>query len=358
MTHEERLTYFADAMVNKTFQLKPGETLVITSDYGSRHDLNEAISKAAYQAGAKCIIVITAPAPSHGKIADTVIAYEPFTEMMKEADCWLDTGTMGWLYSDAFETVLATNPNIRYLLISNLDLNLLYKTFVYNYCDALVELCAQIKLMVDNASHIRVGCALGTDLEFEIEHRHVITVDIGNASTPGFFTLPALFNIVPRFGSCNGKLVMSAVYCDPWGLLDKPLTILVRDGKIVGTECENQADADSVMAWLEQWNEENIYKVAHTNLGLLAGVKGLCGEGILDERSWGTLNWGFGHVTPSEAPPLGNISKSHFDGMVLNGSIWIDEVPVMENGRFVHSTLAPLADAVIRHYEDSYKTQQ
>lgn len=355
MNSTEKQEFFANFMVNQTFRLKAGETLVITSDYKSHHALNEAISRAAYAAGCKCIIAVTSPAPSHGKVADTVIPYRPFTEMMKSADCWLDTGTMGWLYSDAFETVLATNPRIRYLLISNLDLDLLYQTFVYNFCDELVELCARINEMVTGAKKIRVGCALGTDLEFEVEPRHVITIDIGNASVPGFFTLPALFNIVPRFGSCNGKLVMSAIYCDPWGPLKMPLTLYIRDGRIVKTESENAADASAVMAWLAQWNEENIYKVAHTNLGLLAGVHGLCGEGILDERAWGTLNWGFGHVTPSEAPPNGNISKSHFDGMVLNGSIWIDETPIMEDGRFVHSGLAPLADAVIRHYEDSYR---
>lgn len=343
----DKLHQFAHAMVHTVFQLKPGEVLVITGDYGSNHNINQAISQEAYEAGAWPVLYVTEPAVSHGKAADKAIPKESFVALMDHADCWLDTGTMGWLYSDAFERVLAHRPNLRYLLISNLDLDFLTQMFIENHSAALTDLCRELNEMVCAASSIRVANADGSDLTFELDHRHVITIDIGNAGGPGFFTVPALFNIVPKFGSASGKLVMGAVYADPWGVLDTPLTLHIRDGAIVDVESANQGDADRLKAWLASWEEENIYKVAHTNLGLLPKVTQLTGNGILDERMWGTLNWGFGHVTPSEAPPDGNISKSHFDGMVLKGSFWIDGVPVMEDGVFVHERLKPFAQQII-----------
>ena len=346
MTKEEKIIRFAKHMVKTVFALKAGEVLVISGDWGSNHDINEAIAKEAYEAGAKAVQFITAPAPSHGKVADQVIPYDAFTKMMMHADCWLDTGTMGWLYSDAHEYVLNNNPDIRYLLISATDIDFLTEMFIENYSSALVTLCDRLNDMVSAAKTVRMANADGSDVTFELDHRHQITIDIGNASRPGFFTIPALFNFVPRFGSTEGKLVMQAVYADPWGPLEKPMTLIIEKGYITDIICEKTEDAESMKAWLAKWNDPKIYSVAHTNIGLLPKIRELTGNGMLDERGFGTLNWGFGHVTPSEAPPEGQLCVSHFDGMVMKGSVWIGDEQVMQDGTFIHPDLKELADEV------------
>lgn len=346
MSRQEKIEKLAYAMIHTVFKLKQGETLVITGDFGSNHDINEAIAKEAYEVGAKAVMFITAPAECHGKVADKVIPFGAFTKMMEHADCWLDTGTMGWLYSDAHETVLTTKKDIRYLLISVTDLDFLIQMFIENHSEELITLCDRLNEMVSKASLIRMANVDGTDVTFELDHDHVITIDIGNASRPGFFTIPALFNFVPKFGTAHGKLVFRGVYADPWGLLETPMTLVLEKGNIVDVLSEKQEDADSLKAWLAQWKDPAIYSVAHTNIGLLPKVHGLCGQGILDERGWGTLNWGFGNVSASEAPPIGQPCVSHFDGMVLDGSVWVDDVQVMENGKFVHPELKIYADKI------------
>lgn len=209
-----------------------------------------------------------------------------------------------------------------------------------------VQILKLLNDMISAAETVRMTNEDGTDVSFRLDHRHAVTIDIGNAGGPGFFTIPALFNIVPEFGSANGKLVFQGVYADPWGILEAPMTLLLKNGMIADVQSKKQEDADRLKNWLAKWNDPAIYSVAHTNIGLLPKVRGLCGEGILDERGWGTLNWGFGNVSASEAPPKGQPCVSHFDGMVLDGTVWIDGILVMENGRFVHPELKPYADKI------------
>lgn len=344
----DKIQKVARSLVNNTFRLKKDELLVITSDFKSNHDINEAIAKEAYKVGGKVIIFKTAPAEGHGKAADEVIPHDSFVNMMLNADCWLDTGSMGWLYSTAFEDALTTNKKIRYLLVSNMGIDKLSEMFIENYSPALEKFCEVMKEMIIGAKKITISNPYGTNVEFGIDLNFVLVSDIGVAATPGFYTIPALFNIIPKFDSTNGKIAFSSVFADPCGVLDEPLTVEIKNGMITDVSSNNENDAIALKKWLEKWDDENSYRVAHVNFGLLAKVKELTGNGILDERMWGGINWGFGNISAIDAPPDGIDCKSHFDCILVKPSVWIDDIKIMDNGEFIYGELKLYADEILK----------
>lgn len=346
MTREQKIEQIAKFIVHTTFKLKEGDTLVITSDYGSHHDINEAVSRETYAAGAKCLIIKTAPAPSHGKIADTVVAYKPFTAMMKEANYWLDTGTMGWLYSDAFEDSFVNNPNLHYMLISIMDVDELMDMLLGCYSPEMQAMTDYMAEMILKAKGLRVTNHDGTDFTFEIDTNNRNNAQIGLADKPGFYTPPAMYNMIPKYGTLQGKAVVRCIYADPWGMA-APTTVNFKDGKIDTITSEDSTVAKKFTAWLESKNEENIYKISHINFGLLPKLHEFSDHGIKNERMWGGINLGFGHTSPVDMRPNGQTSCDHLDIIADKCDVWVDDTKVMENGEFV-GPFKSYADAVLK----------
>lgn len=339
----------AEVLITQSFKLKKGELLVITSDYGeSNLELCDAVYDKAREAGGEAMIIRTAPAESHGKLADKVIPFKPFVSMMMEADCWLDMGTMGWLYSDAFEAIITKNNRMRYYLISSIVPEQLYDLIVLP--KELHDLAHELEKMLTHANTVHVTAANGTDAEIGITKDYPIQVDLGKVDEPCFATPPAMVNIIPKEDALTGKIVVNCMYADPWGITDDIILHLDR-GIIVDITSENPEDAQKLKAWCASWDDPNIYKTAHMNFGLLPTVRnflntGVLNDGISNERMWGAMNWGFGSVSEKDKPPYGQPCKSHFDCITPNISAWIDGVLIMEHGEFVHGELKKYADTI------------
>ncbi len=58
-----------------------------------------------------------------------------------------------------------------------------------------------------DAKEMRVTTPAGTDVSFELDPNHLVCNDCGNATVPGMHMLTGQLNIVPRFGTINGKIV-------------------------------------------------------------------------------------------------------------------------------------------------------
>ncbi|HUS79518.1 MAG TPA: hypothetical protein VM050_12760 [Patescibacteria group bacterium] len=57
---------------------------------------------------------------------------------------------------------------------------------------------------------------------------------------------------------------------------------------------------------------------------------------VEDERVWGCVEWGIGHMRSAPTP-------SHSDGVCLNASVWLDGKQILDRGRSVNPELAELA---------------
>ena len=81
--------------------------------------------------------------------------------------------------------------------------------------------------------------------------------------------------------------------------------------------------------------------------GFNPGVKELCGEIVEDERIWGGVDFGFGHTSPMDMPPLGQPASSHFDGVVAKVNIFLDDIQIVNNGEVCHPELIPLPQILV-----------
>jgi len=69
----------ADKLVGEIFAVKPGETVVLTADYGSNENVLRAVEASAKAAGAT-VMTVTVPTPGGvGKSADPDLPIEPLT---------------------------------------------------------------------------------------------------------------------------------------------------------------------------------------------------------------------------------------------------------------------------------------
>ena len=72
----------------------------------------------------------------------------------------------------------------------------------------------------------------------------------------------------------------------------------------------------------------------HACYGFNPGVVRPSGRILEDERIFGCMQFGIG------ATEYG--SPAHSDGVVLNPSVWLDEMQIEEDGRYTHPALVEL----------------
>ena len=231
---------------------------------------------------------------------------------------------------------------LRYFLLGDLSTEVNSQIYgAYNVAK-MIEFCAMLKAIVEKAETVQVTNPQGTQISFEIEPTYFVAVDSGEVTAPGLYTPPALVNIVPRFGSVNGSIVFDALYdAYPDKIMESPLTLTIKDSVIVGAT--GNAYADKFMEIAATWDAGG-RKVAHMNFGLLPTIRELVGHVVVDERVWGITNWGFGSVSPLDAPPNGQPSDFHFDAICSKSSVSIDGVQITADGEVVHPALKVIAD--------------
>ena len=92
-------------------------------------------------------------------------------------------------------------------------------------------------------------------------------------------------NIVPRFGTINGKIVFDGTITPPFGKVpSQPVVLTVENSKIV--KFEGGPEAAEYEKYLRSFDDEGMFKMAHIAYGFNPGAK-LTGNVVEDERVWG-----------------------------------------------------------------------
>jgi 2,5-dihydroxypyridine 5,6-dioxygenase len=113
---EYELGKTADIIVRDLFELKPGETLVVTADTESDERVVDAVARAAFACGAKPLVVWTASPLGVGKAADPMLPVESLTALLKTADAWVEFNNKWLLYSTVYDRAMAENKRLRLCL--------------------------------------------------------------------------------------------------------------------------------------------------------------------------------------------------------------------------------------------------
>lgn len=197
------------------------------------------------------------------------------------------------------------------------------------------RLSARVMALVSAARQVRARTAAGTDLVADLnpEYRWVKTSGIisrdkwGNLPGGEIFTTP---------GEVNGTFVIDGVVgdylCERFGLLtEHPLTVVVKGNRLVEAESANRELRDAF--WTYTHSDENSDRVGEFAIGTNIELTDLIGNILQDEKFPGVhIAFGnpYGAHTGAEW-----FSATHIDVVGRGFDIWVDDKPIMENGRFL-----------------------
>ncbi|SNR37002.1 Leucyl aminopeptidase (aminopeptidase T) [Lutibacter agarilyticus] len=326
------------------FQIKPGETVAITIDLTSDRTIVDALASATMAAGALPLIMVVPKAEKESQAGMQYWPSEALTAALCKADVWIEANSMVILYSDIWETAMRENKKLRYLIISDSTIESLDRVFTGFDIPTLKMLLSKVKDIVMSSKKVRITSDNGTDISYDIDLNYMFDIDDGDYSQPKFGTAPGFVNIVPKLASMNGNIVFDILQNSE---TTSKLEFTMKNGAIVDVIGEKGAEA--FKAYLASFNDENMYKISHNMLGFNPGVRKLTRELVEDERIWGGVDFGFGHTSAMDMPPLGQVAKSHFDGVVENTSIYLDDVQITNKGAVCHPELKELAAKLLNN---------
>ncbi|WP_312647315.1 aminopeptidase [Aminipila sp.] len=338
---EFELQRSADKLINEIFGVKKGETVIITADTMSDMELVNAVAASAYAAGATPMTIVMPTPGGVGKAADPDLPLEALTGALLSTDVWIEFNHQWLLYSTPFEIAMEKNPKLRYMCLVDFSKELLIRTVGKVETPALQIFMTNFTKRHEQAKKMHVTTPAGTDVSFDLDSNHRVCNDCGNATKPGMHMLTGQINVVPKFGTINGKIVFDGTITPPFGKIpSQPVVLTIKDSKIV--KLEGGPEAAEYEKFLKSFNDEGMLKMAHIAYGFNPGAK-LTGNVVEDERVWGCTEWGIGYVSPIDAAPDGQDAKSHTDGICLNSTVWLDDKLIMKEGQIVDSELALLS---------------
>lgn len=324
-------------------RIKSGESVLITADDSTDMKPVLEVAKFANALGAKVMIAYHSTPRGYGKVADPDLP-QPLIACIPETDVWIEFNKQWLLYSTPWIKAISNNVT-RLLFLGGIDSERICRCIAKinmetqeAFQNAVVDLTRKAKKMqiINNS---------GTNISFENDPERPVTNEL-RADTPGPHFLAGQIGWAPIEDSINGTIVYDGSFSGGGeaeiGILDNPITLEIKKGRVVGIE--GKREAQIVKKWLEDLNDPEMYRIAHVCYGFNPGAKlsGLCTE---DERVWGSTEWGIGYQGPMFGA-VGIDAVSHADGICLNSTVIMDGVKMTENGKVVHPELIDLAKAL------------
>lgn len=340
MIERSELGKAADILVTELLKLKADETLIITADTETDMRVVKATARAAFSVGSKPMVIWLASPLGIGKAADPMLPQRALTAALKEAEAWVEFNTKALTYSRIWDTALGENKRLRYLGLCSTDVDMFVRCVGRVDYSKLKDFQISVYNLTKMAKKMRITTPMGSDVAFDNDPNHPISVELGYADTPGPHFMAGQIAWLPKLGTINGTIVFDGSLWPPIGVLTEHVKLHVEGDRIVKIEGGNEAI--EFKKWLEGFEDPNMLMLAHVCYGVHPGAR-LSGITIEDERVWGCTVWGIGNVGPMFLPPKGRSAKSHTDGICMNSTVYVDEVQLFKEGTVVHPELLNLA---------------
>lgn len=339
--YELELAKAADVLIRELIKLKKGESVLITLDTKSDWRVAVATARAIESAGGKVAVIWHTAPPGVGKIADPYLP-DPLKAAIPNCDVWIEYNYEWLLYSTPWEEAMKNN-RVKYLCLVGMNTSMMVRCISKVNWPVLKEFLLKVTELTQKARYMRVTTPAGTDVSFENDPKRPVTVDTGYVEEPGEHYLGGQIGWAPIEESINGVIVFDGAFSGGGeadiGMLKEPIRMTVREGKVV--KIEGGREAKIVKRWLESFNDERMYNLAHICYGFHPEAE-LTGFILEDERVWGCTEWGLGYQGPEMKGKAGE-APSHADGICLDSSVWLDEEQLLDRGRVVHPELKELA---------------
>jgi leucyl aminopeptidase (aminopeptidase T) len=194
--------------------------------------------------------------------------------------------------------------------------------------------------LASKACAIRATTAAGTaiDATFSPDYKWLKTSGLISpnkwGNLPGGETFTSPWNVEGRF-VIDG--VVGDYLCARYGdLRETPLTIEVKDNRLVSAECLNSALRQEF--WDYCHTDENSDRVGEFAIGTNIAVRDVIGNILQDEKIPG-IHIAFGNPYGAHTGAPWTCS-THIDVVGREFNIWIDGLQIMERGEFLLDSLA------------------
>jgi leucyl aminopeptidase (aminopeptidase T) len=273
-------------------------------------------------AGRECGIETTfveAPAQKKGEPP------EPVAAAMAAADVEFLLTSMS--YSHVKARIAATEKGARIASMPMMTVEIAenYLNADYPFIKVVSEKYAE---MLTNASKVRVVTERGTDILLDVTGRSA-HADTGLLTEPGALgNLPAgEAYLAPLEDKGTGKIVVDGciAYVGP---VEDDVVLTVTDGRITGIDGGKSAQA--LRDFLKDKDSEAV-GIAEFGIGTNPGAQ-IIGHPLVDEKVWGTIHIAFGMNSSIGGTRASDI---HYDCIINEPTVWIDDVMVMEKGKHI-----------------------
>lgn len=311
------LTQIARRLAVENAQLQPGEKVCIITDTEAVR-LAETFADAISTLDAEPVMVVMIPRIEHGQEVSEIVA-----AAMENSDLVFQVVSHAITHTQA--TKRALRGGARVLVLRGLTEDLMLRGAINADYKQIAAQCAQLSLLLNNASQAHVKTDRGTDLLMSLEGRQSSVLD-GVLKGPGSFcAMPdGETAISPVEGTSRGILVIEGTM-DGIGIVDKPIRMIVENGKVISIEGERSAFQ---LQNIVQNAGENATNIAEFAIGTNPEAR-LIGNMAEDKKIAGSA-----HIALGDNSVLGGVVEStiHLDGLLLNPTVTLDGKTVVDAG--------------------------
>lgn len=310
------LVKIAEGVLTSCLAVKPGEEVLIITD-DSRREIGEALYEAAGNLGCEKLLMVMAERELSGEEPPKAVS-----EAMKAADVVIVPTAKSLTHTNArieaakAGTRVATMPGITKEMFSQGAMTADYT--------AVEKLTAAVTEMLTKAQTARIEKE-GKVLTIRLQGRDGVP-------SPGVYreagkcgNLPSgEAYIAPLEDGSDGEMIIDGSMVGI-GKLDSPLHMVISGGKLRSVTGEKSELLEVLLK-----NEAN---GTLCELGIGTNEAAILNGIILeDEKVYGTVHIAFGTNTSFGGT---NKAECHMDGIILEPTLYLDEVKVIENGVFL-----------------------
>jgi leucyl aminopeptidase (aminopeptidase T) len=307
-----------ETVLGRCLGVQSAERVVVVADLQTQR-VGEALWEAARGAGADAVLVSMEPRRIDGEEPPAAVA-----AALQAADVFIAPTTRSLSHTETIRN--ATAAGARGATLPGVTEDMLARLMTCDF-ETLQARSRALADLLSEAETASVTCARGTDLRLDLRGREG-EADDGDLTVPGSMgNLPCGEGYISPAGG-SGRIVPRTIA--GIGLITCPVGLLVEDGRLTVAQ---GPQGEEMLARLSAAGERGT-NLAELGIGTNEKAR-LTGNVLEDEKILGTVHIAFG----SSAAIGGTVAVPvHLDAVVMEASLVVDDVPVLDRGRFVFET--------------------
>ena len=312
------LTPAVTTVVRRCLDVKPGENVLVITDAGLRV-LGDALRDEAAAAGGDAVLAIMDERATDGTEPPPTLA-----AALAACDVFIAPTTRSLSHTTARKR--ASDAGARGATMPGVTEDMLARVMSVDF-ETMAARSRAVATLLSKGATARITCPRGTDLTLDLTGREAIADDGDLTERGAFGNLPCGEGFIAPL---NGEGTAVVASLAPLGLSEEPVTLKLSGGRLT------KAEGGLGPEYLARLTAHGDKGTNLAELGVGTNDRAiLTGNVLEDEKILGTVHIAFG----ASAGIGGTVSVPiHLDAVVLEATLDVDGVTVLDAGRFVLPT--------------------